>query len=275
MFNARILYVCQEMVPFVTENEMSITCRFLPQQMQDRGAEVRIFMPRYGTINERRNQLHEVIRLSGMNIVIDDSDHQLIIKVASIPLARLQVYFIDNEDYFQRKGMLSDTGGSHYEDNDERAVFFSRGVIETVSKLRWSPEIVHCHGWFSFITAAYIKEIYKDEPLFANSKVVLSLYGKDTPDYFPGTLDAHFRDKLVKEGVAAEKTGMLANPDYNAVVKFAMQYADGIVLANGDADPELSAYAKEAGIPVMESFGSENYAENYTGFYEEILGGQS
>ncbi|MDE7355626.1 MAG: glycogen/starch synthase, partial [Rikenellaceae bacterium] len=157
----KILYVCQEMMPYLPESEISAICRQLPQLIQERGADIRTFMPRYGSINERRNQLHEVIRLSGMNIVIDDTDHQLIIKVASIPNARLQVYFIDNDDYFMRKSTICDASGNYHIDNDERAMFFSRGVIETVTKLRWSPDVIHCHGWFSAFMPVYIKSLYK------------------------------------------------------------------------------------------------------------------
>ena len=146
----KILYVCQEIFPYLPESEQSALCRQLVQAMQERGNEIRTFMPRYGCINERRNQLHEVIRLSGMNLIIDDNDHQLIIKVASIPTARVQIYFIDNDDYFARKAVLSDDAG-WFADNDERAIFFARGVLETVKKLRWNPSVVHCHGWFSAV----------------------------------------------------------------------------------------------------------------------------
>ena len=147
----KILYVCQEITPYLPETEASGLCRALTQAMQERGNEIRTFMPRYGCINERRHQLHEVIRLSGMNLIIDDNDHQLIIKVASIPAARVQSYFIDNDDYFSRKFVLTDEEGKAFPDNDERAIFFARGVLETVKKLRWTPTVVHCHGWFSSV----------------------------------------------------------------------------------------------------------------------------
>ena len=165
MASNRILYVCQEVAPYVPDTEGALLCRRLSQAMQERGNEIRTFMPRYGCINERRHQLHEVIRLSGMNLIIDDNDHQLIIKVASIPSARVQIYFIDNDDYFARKAVLSDDAG-WFADNDERAIFFARGVLETVKKLRWTPTVVHCHGWFSSIVPIYLKKVFADDPIF-------------------------------------------------------------------------------------------------------------
>ena len=160
MEKKKILYISQEITPYLPESEMSEIGRYLPQGAQERGREIRTFMPRYGCVNERRNQLHEVIRLSGMNLVIKDTDHPLIIKVASIQAARMQVYFIDNEDYFQRKCALTDEEGKEFVDNDERAVFFARGVLETVIKLRWAPDIIHCHGWLTSLIPLYIKKYY-------------------------------------------------------------------------------------------------------------------
>ena len=176
MGKKRILYVCQEIKPYLVESDMASLCRALSQGMQERGNEIRTFMPRYGCINEYRNQLHEVIRLSGMNLIIDDNDHQLIIKVASIPSARVQIYFIDNDDCFARKAALTDADGKPFDDNDERAIFFARGVLETVKKLRWQPDIVHCHGWFSSVVPIYLRHVFADDPIFKNVKIVVSLY---------------------------------------------------------------------------------------------------
>ena len=164
MASRKILYVCQEIMPYLPETSLSALSRNLVQAMQERGNEIRTFMPRYGCINERRNQLHEVIRLSGMNLIIDDNDHQLIIKVASIPSARIQIYFIDNDDFFSRKAVLTSAEGEEFEDNDERAIFFARGVLETVKKLNWSPNIVHCMGWMSAIVPIYLKQVFNDDP---------------------------------------------------------------------------------------------------------------
>ena len=184
MENTRVLFVCSEITPYLPETPISTIGRQLPQGIQDLGHEIRTFMPRYGCINERRNQLHEVIRLSGMNLIINDTDHPLIIKVASISAARMQIYFIDNDDYFHRKNLYRDNDGNFFADNDERSIFFARGVLETVRKLRWSPNVVHCHGWFSALMAVYLKKSYKDDPLYANSKVVISIYGEDFTESF-------------------------------------------------------------------------------------------
>ena len=159
MKEAKVLFIAQEITPYLPESEIANICRNLPQGIQDRGHEIRTFMPKYGSINERRNQLHEVIRLSGMNLIIDDTDHPLIIKVASIQSARMQVYFIDNDDYFQRNadGVVDE---DMRPDNDERSIFFVRGVMETVKKLRWTPDIIHCHCWITALTPLYIKKSY-------------------------------------------------------------------------------------------------------------------
>ena len=209
MGKSKILYVCQEITPYLPSTEMASECRTLSQVMQERGNEIRTFMPRYGVINERRNQLHEVIRLSGMNLIIDDNDHQLIIKVASVPSARVQIYFIDNDDYFSRKAVLTDPEtGEYFADNDERAIFFARGVLETVRKLRWQPDIVHCHGWFSAVIPIYLKNNFGDDPLFADQKIVVSVYD----DAFPGTLDPNFKTKVENEGIADKKMEIISSP---------------------------------------------------------------
>ena len=197
MKSVKVLFVSQEITPYLDETNMSVVGRNLPQGIQERGKEIRTFMPRWGCINERRNQLHEVIRLSGMNLVIDDTDHPLIIKVASIQSARMQVYFIDNEDYFQRKNILTDSKGAYFADNDERAIFFARGVLETVKKLRWAPDIIHCHGWFPAFLPILIKRTYKEDPVFAKSKVVYSVYD----DAFDTPLNAKVKSKLQLENI--------------------------------------------------------------------------
>ena len=205
MASRKILYVCQEIMPYLPESELSGLSRRLAQAMQERGNEIRTFMPRYGCINERRNQLHEVIRLSGMNLIIDDNDHQLIIKVASIPSARIQIYFIDNDDYFARKAVLLDADGKAFADNDERAIFFARGVLETVRKLNWAPTVVHCMGWMSAVVPIYLKKVFNDDPLFRDVKIVVTL----ADDRFDEPLDAQFAEKIANEGVKDEKLSIL------------------------------------------------------------------
>ena len=268
MASRKILYVCQEIMPYLPETELSTLSRRLVQAMQERGNEIRTFMPRYGCINERRNQLHEVIRLSGMNLIIDDNDHQLIIKVASIPSARIQIYFIDNDDFFARKAVITDAEGNEFEDNDERAIFFARGVLETVKKLNWSPNVVHCIGWMSAVAPIYLKKVFNDDPLFRDVKVVVSL----CDDRFEQPFNEGFAQKVANEGVKDEKLADLTLPSYENLYRFVIDYADGIVVASENADPALIEYARQSGKPVME-FENKEEAEmfdNYNRFYEEL-----
>jgi starch synthase len=255
-------------MPYLPETELSTLSRRLVQAMQERGNEIRTFMPRYGCINERRNQLHEVIRLSGMNLIIDDNDHQLIIKVASIPSARIQIYFIDNDDFFARKAVITDAEGNEFEDNDERAIFFARGVLETVKKLNWSPNIVHCMGWMSAIVPIYLKKVFNDDPLFRDVKVVVSL----CDDSFEQPFNEGFAQKVANEGVKDEKLADLTLPSYENLYRFVIDYADGIVVASENANPSLVEYARQSGKPVME-FEKKEEAEmfdNYNRFCEEL-----
>lgn len=264
----KILYVCQEIMPYLPESELSSLCRRLAQAMQERGNEIRTFMPRYGCINERRNQLHEVIRLSGMNLIINDNDHQLIIKVASIPSARIQIYFIDNDDYFERKAVLVDEAGEEFEDNDERAIFFARGVLETVKKLNWTPTVVHCLGWMSAITPIYLKKVFNDDPLFRDVKIVVTL----CDDRFEKQLSDDFKDKIANEGVNDAKLENLSVPSYENLYRFVIDYADAVVVASADADPALVEYARGTGKPMLE-YKQQDEAEmfdNYNRFYEEL-----
>ena len=268
MASRKILYVCQEIMPYLPESELSGLSRRLAQAMQERGNEIRTFMPRYGCINERRNQLHEVIRLSGMNLIIDDNDHQLIIKVASIPSARIQIYFIDNDDYFARKAVLLDADGKAFADNDERAIFFARGVLETVRKLNWAPTVVHCMGWMSAVVPIYLKKVFNDDPLFRDVKIVVTL----ADDRFDEPLDAQFAEKIANEGVKDEKLSILSTPSYENLYRFVIDYADGITVASPKASPELVEYARQSGKPVLEyrEPGEEDFFDNYNRFYEEL-----
>ncbi len=268
MASRKILYVCQEIMPYLPESELSGLSRRLAQAMQERGNEIRTFMPRYGCINERRNQLHEVIRLSGMNLIIDDNDHQLIIKVASIPSARIQIYFIDNDDYFARKAVLLDADGKAFADNDERAIFFARGVLETVRKLNWAPTVVHCMGWMSAVVPIYLKKVFNDDPLFRDVKIVVTL----ADDRFDEPLDAQFAEKIANEGVKDEKLSILSTPSYENLYRFVIDYADGITVASPKASPELVEYARQSGKPVLEyrEPDEEDFFDNYNRFYEEL-----
>ncbi|UCG26609.1 MAG: glycogen/starch synthase [Bacteroidales bacterium] len=267
MKNIKVLFVSQEITPYLDESEMSVIGRYLPQGIQERGKEIRTFMPKYGCINERRNQLHEVIRLSGMNLIIDDADHPLIIKVASIQSARMQVYFIDNEDYFHRKFVLSDENGEEFPDNDERLIFFARGVLETVKKLRWAPDIVHCHGWITGLVPLYLKRTYKEDPLFSNSKVIYSIYNKE----FKKPFKTSFRKKLWIEGVSDEDIDMVKQPTFINLSKLAMKMSDAIIFGSQTIRPELKQYVKSLDKPVLDYQSEENYMDAYSRFYDTIL----
>jgi starch synthase len=268
MKKQRVLYVSQEITPYLPESEMSVIGRFLPQGIQERGREIRTFMPKYGSINERRNQLHEVIRLSGMNLIIKDADHPLIIKVASIQAARMQVYFIDNEDFFDRKAVLVDSKGVEFDDNDERAIFFARGVLETVKKLRWAPNMVHCHGWFTSVVPLYLKRAFIEDPLFSDTKVIYSIYG----DSFKKTLSSDFHNKIMMEGINKEDIDVIKNPDFIQLNKMAIDHSDGIIIASQDINQEVLDYAKDSGIPVLDFQGQEEYVQAYSDFYDQVSG---
>jgi starch synthase len=266
----RVLFVNSEITPYLPETEISKIGRYLPQGIQERKKEIRSFMPRYGCINERKNQLHEVIRLSGMNIIINDVDRPLVIKVASISAARMQVYFIDNEDYFHRKSIYSDDNGNFFEDNCERAIFFARGVLETVKKLRWAPDIIHCQGWISHVLPLYLKKAYIDDPIFSNSKVVLSLYN-DTPGVeFP----ADFKDKILFGGVTENDVTLLEQPTGTNLAKLAASWSDGVIVGAGDVDNDLLQFCKESGLPMLdyngEAIESGSYIEDYNSFYDNL-----
>jgi starch synthase len=270
MEKTKVLYISQEITPYLPESEMSLKSRFLPQGIQEKGMEIRTFMPRFGCINERRNQLHEVIRLSGMNLIIDDTDHPLIIKVASIQCARMQVYFIDNEDYFQRKNSLADEEGVFFKDNDERAIFFARGVLETVKKLRWKPDIVHCHGWFSSLIPLYLKKAYSEDPLFSESKIIYSIY----PDDFSEVFGKSFRRKILVDGVTDKDLSLLNTPDYVNINKLAINHSDGVIVGSEKVNPELVNYLKKIKKPYLDFQNDNVYIDEYSDFYDKILNGQ-
>ncbi len=266
MEKKKILYIAQEITPYLPESEMSEIARYLPQGVQEKGREIRTFMPRYGCVNERRNQLHEVIRLSGMNLVIDDTDHPLIIKVASIQAARMQVYFIDNEDYFHRKQVAANSKGEEFADNDERALFFARGVLETVIKLRWAPDLIHCHGWLTGLVPLFIKKYYYNNPLFTQSKVIYSIYN----DEFKKPLNPELKNKVLFEGMAPEDVTHLENPDFVNYSKLAIDYSDAFIQGSEKINPELLKYIKSQNKPFLEHQSKDNYIDNYDQFYEKV-----
>lgn len=267
MKKTRVLYVSQEITPFLPKNEVSEVSRNLPQGIHEKGKEIRVFMPKYGSINERRHQLHEVIRLSGMNLVVNDTDHPLIIKVASIPTARMQVYFIDNEDYFQRKAVLKDKSGKYFKDNDERSMFYCRGVLETVRKLGWAPDIIHCHGWFTAMLPMYIKKYYNDDPHFTDAKIIYSAYNSD----FQGTFDKKLTSKLEMDGFKKDDMTELEDPSIENLHKIAFRYADGIVAGSEELPENISEAIKNADAAKLEYCDPSVCVKTYSDFYDEIL----
>ncbi len=266
---AKVLYVTQEIFPYLPTSEVATLCRELPQAIQEKGKEIRTFMPRYGCINERRNQLHEVIRLSGMNLIIDDTDHQLIIKVASIQAARMQVYFIDNEEYFRRKATVVDEKGVEFADNDDRAVFFARGVLETVKKLRWTPDIIHCHGWMAAALPVLAKKAYQEDPFFANAKIVFSVYDNAYQQVFSNRIV----DKIQMDGIAQKDLELVANgASYVDFSKLAIAYSDAVIQGSPSIHPELIDYANKTQKMFLPYQDPQNYVTSYNDFYDQILG---
>ncbi len=263
----KALFISQEINPYLPATPISTICRQVPQQLQERGVDVRTFMPKYGCINERRNQLHEVIRLSGLNIVIDDADHPLIIKVATLQPSRLQVYFIDNEDFFHHHASSELEIKEHTADNDERAMFFTMGVLETVRKLRWFPEIIQCNGWVTALCPMMIKSRFAEDPAFECSKTVVALY----EDSFEGTLDERMAEKLKMLGLKdADLAALGSEPvTYQSLMRLAIDHSDAVVQAMEGADQALIEYAKASGKPFMPYQGEDN-VDAYLKFYESL-----
>ena len=246
----RILFISQEITPYLAEeNPIRLLNRQLPEYFQAHGYETRTFMPKFGEINERRNQLHEVIRLSGMNLIIEDSDHPLLIKVASIQTARIQIYFIDNDDLFHRRKGVADENGVEYADNDDRGIFYARGAIETVKKLRWTPDIILCSGWMSALAPLYLKKAFNDEPFFANSKIVLMLDDNEYQKPF----STKFADKLRIDGITNTDVRSIADfpVGYEELLRLAVDYSDAIVYATPKVNQRVANYAETKGKPIL------------------------
>lgn len=264
MKDKKVLYVSSELVPYLTENEISVSSYDVSKTVNDAGGQIRIFMPCYGHINERRHQLHEVIRLSGMNLVVNDVDMPLVIKVASIPKERIQVYFIDNDEYFKRKAVYQDDDGKLFEDNDERAIFFAKGVVETIKKLNWVPDIIHVHGWLSSLLPMYMKHYYSSEQLFNDTKIVTSVYSET----FNGALSADLKDKLLFDKIPSEVVSVLENPSCENVIKAAIESSDAVVFGS-DAVPEsIAKFVQNTGKPFLPFVDREFFAEKYIDFYQ-------
>jgi len=267
MRKKRVLYVSQEIIPYTGETTMGEVASSLPQKTQENGKDIRMFLPKFGSINERKHQLHEVIRLSGMNLIIDDFDHQLIIKVASIQKLRLQVYFIDNDEYFPRRQMFHEEDGSFMKNNDERMIFYCKGVIETVRKLGWKPDVIHCQGWFTSLVPMYIKKLYAGNPLFEDVKIIYSVF--DTS--FDGVLSNTLPEKLLFENLEESDVASLKTANITNLHKFAIDHSDAVVQASADMNKEILEYIKSSEKPFMEYPGAEDYIDAYQEFYEQFI----
>lgn len=267
MSKKKVLIVTQEMHPYTALSEIAEIARKLPQYIQENGMEIRILMPRFGTINERRHRLHEVVRLSGMNIIVDDDDYPLIIKVASIPEARMQVYFLDNEDFFKRKSTFTNESGEPFEDNVDRMVFFCKGVIETVKKFGWPPNIIHCHGWMTSMVPLYLKAAYKNEPLFQNTKVVYSIY----EDALEKTISGNFMEKATINNLSTEDLSAYSNNGSGINLhEGAINFADAVINGSENVNESIQKALKDAQKPVLD-YQKEDYLSAYFGFYQSLL----
>ncbi len=264
MKDKRILYVSSELTPYLPETEVSKMAFEVPKEMYHQGAQIRMFMPRFGVINERRHQLHEVIRLSGMNLIINDMDMPLIIKVASIPKERMQVYFIDNDEYFKRKSVYTDEKGKLFEDNDERAIFFAKGVVETVKKLKWAPDIIHVHGWMASLLPLYLREYYKNDPLFADSKIVTSAFNYDENEVLN---KKNFVEKIKFDSIPEDKLKPLENGNDNSLLKIAIDNSDAIVKGSEELSSDITQYIENLDVPVLDFQPQDDFSEAYINFY--------
>lgn len=268
MAKTKVLIVTQEMKPYTALSEISEVARRLPQYIQEQGMEIRILMPKYGTINERRHRLHEVVRLSGMNIIVDKDDFPLIIKVASLPGARMQVYFLDNEDFFKRKSVFEDAEGQPFEDNPDRMVFFCKGVIETVKKFGWAPDIIHCHGWMTSLIPFYVKTAYKTEPLFKESKVVYSAYNNS----LEGTFTDKFLNKASINDLTAEDLSNFQNDGQIKLHTGASTYADALVMGSDNFENGVLESFEKSAKPKLDYKGEDDdYLPAYLDFYNQLL----
>ena len=267
MDKKRVLFISQEITPYLCETEISTKCRSLPEGIMEKGKDIRIFMPKYGCINERRNQLHEVIRLSGMNMILDNLDYPLIIKVASLQPIRMQVYFIENEDYFPKKTFMHELDGEDFEFHDERAIFFCRGVLETVRKLGWAPDVVHCHGWMSALVPMYLKKAFADDPIFDNTKVVYSVYDQESNV----EIDNDMARKSIITGVSDEDLKLIKTASVDSLHKLAIKYADAIIMGSEKICDDLNKFIIDSGKHLLTHHDNEACIEPYNNLYDELL----
>ncbi len=263
MKDKKVLFISTEVMPYMPESDMSFMTFETAKLIHRKGIQTRIFMPRFGVVNERRHQLHEVIRLSGINLIIDDIDMPLIIKVASIPKERMQVYFIDNDDYFKRKAVFTDEDNKLFEDNDERTIFFTKGVIETVKKLNWAPDIIHLSGWMTSLIPVYLKEYFKDDALFKESKIITSLY----EDTFEGTLNPDILKKIKFDGIPSDKINTIKEPSFINLQKLAVENSDFIIEGSDKLSDDIKKYIQKLGMLPLAYKSRDEFEEPYLDFY--------
>ncbi len=266
MKGKKILYVSSEVIPYMPQTDIANMTYSLPKMVNENGGQTRIFIPKYGIINERRHQLHEVIRLSGINLIIDDMDMPLILKVASIPKERMQVYFIDSEDYFKKRLVECDKNGKLYKDNDERSIFFAKGIIETIKKLNWTPDLIHVHGWIASLLPLYLKNFYNNDPMFENTKVIVSIYDNQ----LKGKLDKKIMNKLKFDDIDDKNLSILENPTYDNLYRISLALSDGVIFAS-DIKKNYIEIIKKTKIPVLECFSNIDFEKEYLDFYEKFL----
>ena len=262
----KILFITQEISPYVPESQLTKLGHDIPMLALDEDREIRTFMPKWGNINRRRNQLHEVIRLSGMNIIVDDTDHQLIINVSTIHGTRMQVYFIDNDDFFGKRMAETDKEGNEYDDNAERAAFYARGVLETVKKQHWVPDIVHCQGWMASLVPVYLKTAYADEPCFRDCRVVYTV----TDNLLTKSTGNNFANILAYKDAGADCVKEFpASLTPNDLQKLAIKYSDAVTFATLKRKPSIETYASKAEKTVMSGM-KDIVPKEYLDFFDEV-----
>jgi len=250
----KVLFISQEIAPYVPERRLSQMGRILPQAIKEHGIEERTFMPKYGMIAERSNQLHEMIRLSGMNVIIDDTDHPLIIKVATLQQAHFQVYFIYNEDYFASSRIDELEMNCSPDDNDERSLFFVRAVIESIRKMRWVPDIIQCTGWISALAPVYIRTLYGDDPSFRDAKIVTALFNEQ----LPGPLAERLSEKMHMDGIPKNALKPIAGKalNYDDLMAYSLKYSDAVIQCEDGVSGQVLEAASS--LPRLEFIGDDD-----------------
>ncbi len=267
MSKKRVLFVTQEMSPYTAVSEVSALVRKLTPYIQNKGMEIRVLMPKYGMINERRHRLHEVVRLSGMNIIVDDDDYPLIIKVASLPGARMQVYFLDNEEFFKRKQVFDDEDEKPFKDNQERMVFFCKSALETVKKFGWAPDIVHCHGWMTSLIPLYLKNVYNEDPIFKESKVIYTPYADSYEDSF----DKKFLELAAINNLEAKDLANFKKGTKITLHEGGILASDAIVKGSKELSKNVSTVISKLDTPILEYSEEAEMPADCLQFYKELL----